>query len=252
MKLGINKNGSVAIGIIVILTMSLFVFLLYSVNTSINKIDLGMDQVYESGRMYAQKDSYENSIYIFALEEFLNSYYDVVSNYSLEKDMNKIFMENISVKINERVNKMMRLYDRSKSSFIFFLNNTNRGIVFDNETIGVVFSISSFSHSDKNKGIIDYEYLSKIVVNISFDKLSLPSFDDINKSYFICNKSDIDTRECLRAEFKNFNVSKIEEIPNTDYIDIKYKLSSKKNYFVNDKMKKMEFLLEYRAKNNQN
>jgi hypothetical protein len=210
-----NKKGALAVGVIVVMTILLFSYLFFKVITNSADIKNNLNPVLYSGYVYAEKESYENSLYLILFEDFLNSYQKVLGD-SSEKigrekiDLNESFEQEFKENFDRVVVDSKKFVGGGKNnSFLLFLSENNYDVKFDGNYSSVVFPEWTVERIVSGENFVRSKYTSSVESSVGFEKLGLLSFNQIKGIYCECLKSlsMSDTEKCFRDEFRDFNVT---------------------------------------------
>lgn len=247
-RLNIRKNASISVGVMVVTTLLLFVFILISLNNSASKISGNFQSVSQLNEIYSVQQGYENTLHFRLVEIFLNSYQETLNENSLKIGdgtnikLNEIFISKIKEKykkVDKGTHKELTvLFDSASLSIL----NGNKVFV----TLSPWIVDKNLTFSEVNGSRIRYS--SVLNSSVSFDMLDLPSFDYIETHYLEC--VEMNNEELIKQCF-------IEAFPGFDIDSTKLKsgnliLISKDKYYLNKKMDKISFSLvfDYAGKTN--
>lgn len=245
-----NRKGSVSIAVMVVGTLFLFAAVLFILYTDSSRVSGDFNDVFWYGRVYANETSLENSLYFILLEHFLDNYQLV-----LKENSEKIGKENINFneKFREKITDS-KSYPRpaflpgyiDDKSLVYGFNGLSAGVTIDN------WKINDTRTDPDGRVLLKINYSSELSSNVSFDRLELPSFDDINRIYCECLRSSNSNfaKVCFENKFSRFDVSFGDiDLHNIDGQDkptrILVKLNSKDKYYINKEMKKIQFNLTF-------
>jgi len=227
----VNKKASLEVGVMVVMTLLLFVYILFAIYSQSSKVSENFNAV---SNIYSEKQGYENTLYIKLSEDFLTSYQKVLSENSekissYSADLNKVFEEDLKVRFKQTDNSAPTELKKLFEGVTYFS--------FDGKKVYLGFSPLSAQRVYSNLNIT---YSSVLNVSTGFDNFDLPSFDKIASVQVICNEGsvkDSEAKACLEQELSDFDVSIVKEK--------QLKLVSKDEYYVDKEMKKIEFLLSF-------
>ena len=234
-----GKKASISVGVMVIVTVLLFTYILISLNNSSTKISENFGIVSQLNDVYSEQQGYENTLHFRLVEVFLNSYQEVLNQNSLEigpeqKDFNVIF--------NAKIYSNFVVQDKSIDPVLnnLFLSSHS---FFDGETATISITPwrieRNLTFNEVNGSRIIYS--SNLNSSVSFKMLELPSFDYIKKSYSECVK--LEEKElissCFTGAFSGFEIGFSKLDPGI------VELISKDSYYINKKMDNIKFSLKF-------
>lgn len=259
-----GKRAAISVVVMVIVTLFMFISILIAINYSSSKISENFNTVSQLNDVYARQQGYENTLYFKLVESFLDSYQKVLKDNSI-----RIGNDN-SLSLGEvfrlEVDSNFRKVDDDSSPTLKELFSKSDPLVFDGENIYVKNSMfntgKEFSVSNSQ---INYVFV--LNTSLGFDRLELPSFDDIIKVHSECNSSaNKDNIEvCLNQKIPNFNAAlecfyidqfgvkipsslRIIDAPNQNLMgdeECVIKMKSRDKYYLNKNMANIEFELNF-------
>jgi len=191
----VNKKASLEEGVMVVMTLLLFVYILFAIYSQSSKVSENFNAV---SNIYSEKQGYENTIYLKLSEDFLTSYQKVLSENILGSssvDLNKVFEEDLRDRFKQvdGSDELKRLFG-SINSFSFDGNKSYTGFP------SLV--------AERNYSNFNITYSSGLNVSTGFDNFGLPSFDKIETVYSSCTKftSKSEIENCFKMGFPAFIV----------------------------------------------
>jgi hypothetical protein len=226
----INKKASIEVGVMVIMTLLLFIYIIFAISNQSSKVSENFNAV---SNIYSEKQGYENTLYIKLTEDFLSSYQKILSEnsekISSSADLNKVFEEDLKVRFKQTESSVPEDLKKLFSGVTLFY--------FDGKKVYTSLSPWGAKRVYPNLNIT---YSSELNVSVGFDNFGLPSLDKIMLIRTVCNEGsvkDSEVKVCLEQELPNFVISVIKEK--------QLKLVSGDEYYIDKEMKKIEFLLSF-------
>lgn len=247
-----NKRGSIAVGIMTILVVIIYVYLLFSLQINSSNVKEEFDEVYVSGGVYGVVAGLDNSMQLILINSFLKSYEETLSENSLKIDsvnLNEVFRKKIEENI-EDVSKKILVANNKEVLFVKVLSSPKK-IVFDEESVSLEISpeiIKKEYKLDERNFSVEYKY--NIENKVGFDVFNLSSFNKILSVYKDCSgfeKSSGEIRGCLKDDLLEYDVEllKSEDSDDKKSETLTFKLTTKKEFFIDGENKKISFDLEF-------
>lgn len=204
-----NKRGEVAVGVMVIVALLLFTFLLVQINVNASSVKDSFAIVYSYGDVYAAQESMENSLYFVLLESFLNNYKKVLDENSLDIGFSTV---NLNDKFKEKMNSDLVVFSNYQGTnrFELFLKEKKPYITFDGESAKIV--VDKWREEkvlrDGENIYFNTSYGSALSSEVLFKRLELPSFDNINKIYSDCTQKITEDliEVCFKTNLQRFDI----------------------------------------------
>ncbi|MEK6917539.1 MAG: hypothetical protein AABW51_01185 [Nanoarchaeota archaeon] len=246
-----NKIGSVHVTLIVFMMITTVVTSIFIFTTSESGFETKISDarvvqftsnVYDFGEFYINQagekafvDSYigfiqDNS---FIENPKMNSQGDVEFT-KLSSNLDNRMLRDISPKFKDNFNSYEfknNFMEEIKDS----INKDKFRITNENEQFKIVVSNLEFNFSSNNINVVYFPEISDL---LDLNKVGLNSFDEIYTAKEKCKK-DEKIKECFEKELKSFNVSVEQKTDNGNKYYL-IKLSSKKEFFINDEFKSIE------------
>lgn len=205
----LNKRGEVAVGVMVIVTLLLFTFLLVQINVNASNVRDSFTIVYSYGDVYTEQESIQNSMYFVLFKSFLNNYKVV-----LDENSQKIGFEavNLNDKFREKLSADLAAFSnyQGKNIFELFLKEKKPYITFDGERAKIIIDKWSTEKviREGDNVYFNTSYSSALSSEVLFKRLELPSFDNIDGIYNDCTKMATEefVEICFIANFQRFDV----------------------------------------------
>lgn len=243
----LHKRAAISIGVMILLTMALFFFVLGSIFYNSAKITENFKSVSQLNEAYSEKQAYENTLHFRLVEVFIKSYSETLNAHSFKIADGSNFDINGDFRI--RIDSLFRSLDSSNNDLI---KNSFIGIeplTFDGESIFIKMPASvkknlSFSNTGDSKNSSSFNYSYVLESSVSFGMLGLPSFDKIADGHEKCSEitdSEENFLICLKEEFPQFNPTFNRVVPGQVH------LVSKDNYYLDKKMQPFAFNLMFNS-----
>lgn len=251
----IKKRATVSILIMVMLTLVLFTYLLFSLNTNTSKISGDFELVKEVASVYSEKQGNENTVYFKLIKSFIDSYQRELSlnedKFGINPDFD--FNQDFLFLVNASFRKMN--FEGIESNRVVGKIFNGSILSFDGDSVLVTnkFVIRREARVANKNGILESALDSN--VSLGFDKLELYSFDEIRRVYENCTAINnqlsvkIAIKNCFKNNLKNFNFEvdmKNDPTSKTKKIG-KIDATSKSKYFIDNKMENIRFVLKFDA-----
>jgi len=231
-----GKRAAISIAVMVIVTLLLFVYILFAMNVQSSTVSEDYDSIRQLNDIYSEQAGYENTLYFKLAGDFLNSYQRV-----LKDNSEKLGTESVSTLEGafsaDLETNFKRTDDGASDGFKKLFSQVN-SFVFDGHRVYV----SSPWNVKKDYSPMNVQYDSTLNISIGFENFGLPSFSEIEGSYLRCQESDQteeDLKSCLEVEFSRFNVQ-FNRL-NSGQVW----LTSKDNYYVDNSLIPIAFTLSF-------
>lgn len=233
----LNKKGDISVGVMVVLTIVLFVYILGAMSLDLAKISGNFDDVSNLNDVYSRQQAYETTLYFRLVEVSLNSYKGVIEENYMKigdpsLDLNALFRANVETnfkKFDEKMPEELKTFFGKVDSFEFDGSNINVSISN--------WKVEENLSSNKEDGSKVF-YSSSLNSSFNFNRVGLPSLNEINQAQFICSEisvSEYDFKDCLNESLPQFSFSVNPASPG------RLNVISRDMYYLNKKMDSISF-----------
>lgn len=225
-----NKKADLSVVVLVFLVLILCSYTIYSMSSNRQKISNRITGYSEVENLLLEKKDFEYLFFKTSEECLIKSYDSSFSELEEKEKMNEEFIKRLERETSICINTEMKKSNKEKN--------------FDKVEIKILNNLLDISIT--NLQLVDSKEMFYYTINldnkIPFEKLGLMNLEDIEKILGCYEEANCDNLE----DYNTFDVT-VENNINKDNVDvITYQFSSKKEFLIENKLRKIEFNMESR------